>query len=59
MPSRSNKWMAEIVTPSISSPVDIATKVYRPSCYSSNDNVDGTFLAIEFKVKVITIFSNL
>jgi hypothetical protein len=53
MPRRSNKWIAEILTPSLSSPVDISTKVHASSSPSiRNDNVDDTLL--ERKITLAT-----
>jgi hypothetical protein len=53
MSRRSNKWIAEILTPSISSPpVDIATKVHVLSRAIRNDNVDDAIL--ERKITLAT-----
>jgi integrase len=53
MPRRSNKWISEILTPSISSPpVDIATKVHVLSDSIRNDNADDAIL--ERKITIAT-----
>jgi hypothetical protein len=44
MPRRSKKWIAEILTPTLSAPVDIAAKVHASSASIRNYNVDDTIL---------------
>jgi integrase/recombinase XerD len=44
MPRRSKKGIAEILTPTLSPPVDIAAKVHASSASIRNDNVDDTIL---------------
>ena len=44
MARRSNKSIAEILTPTLSAPVDIAAKVHASSASIRNYNVDDTIL---------------
>jgi integrase len=52
MPRRSRKWIAEILTPSISSSVDIQAKTHASSPFDGNDNVDDVIL--ERKITLAT-----